>query len=387
LRRIFLFCFYLLVSGLACGLGEIVDAQTPPEGPREKAERELDKIKQQLDDRTNRIDSLTQQEQSAHRKTRSLREEMELLDAVSTRLARRDRNLNRQLNASEIKVEDFTKARMYREEVLSRVVRRLYVLKTASDIPENTLGSADGLRRRRFGQLVSQNQALLTKEIGDSLATWEGRHVELAQTHKEVKNAAAGKEKEKNRKGQQLAKAEREAFSYRQQREQEFDELENIQREAMILSDLIERLAALPSAQGGIDYDFPGWKGRLYWPLTGEVKSTVGRKIDPKYKTETYETGMFIAGTTGLMVVNAADGEVAFTGRRKGLGNVVIVGHGSGYFSIFAHLEDISVITGTMLRAGEQVGTAGDSHPRFGTGILFELRHNRDVLDPLEWLR
>jgi murein DD-endopeptidase MepM/ murein hydrolase activator NlpD len=276
---------------------------------------------------------------------------------------------------------------MYRQEVLSRVVRRLYMSKTVSDMPEHSLGTAEGLRLRRFGQLVSREQASLTQQIGDSLSAWEDKHVELTQTRQDVKNAAAGKEKEKNRKSQQLAKAEREAFSYRQQREQEFDELENIQREAMILSDLIERLAALPSVQAGIDYDFPGWKGRLHWPLSGAVKSTVGRKVDPRYKTETYETGMFIAGNAGIPVVNAADGEVAFTGRRKGLGNVVVVGHGSGYFSIFAHLEEISVISGTMLRAGEQVGTAGSSHPRFGTGVLFELRHNRDVLDPLEWLR
>ena len=47
----------------------------------------------------------------------------------------------------------------------------------------------------------------------------------------------------------------------------------------MILGELIDRLAQLPGVQEAIDYDFPGWKGRLHWPMTGEVKSTVGYSV------------------------------------------------------------------------------------------------------------
>ena len=86
-------------------------------------------------------------------------------------------------------------------------------------------------------------------------------------------------------------------------------------------------------------------------------------------------------------MVNAADGEVAYAGRRRGLGNVVVVGHGSGYFSVFAHLDEISVLTGRVVRAGDQIGTAGESHPRFGGGVMFELRNGKEILDPLEWLK
>jgi septal ring factor EnvC (AmiA/AmiB activator) len=66
---------------------------------------------------------------------------------------------------------------------------------------------------------------------------------------------------------------------------------------------------------------------------------------------------------------------------------VVIVGHGNDYFSVFAHLDHVAVIAGHVVYAGDQIGTVGSSHPRFGSGILFELRHGREVLDPLEWLK
>jgi len=165
------------------------------------------------------------------------------------------------------------------------------------------------------------------------------------------------------------------------------DDYEEIHREARILSELIDRLASLPGVQNAIDYDFPGWKGNLHWPLSGAVKSTVGKTIDPKYHTETFESGIFISGKPGAQVINAGDGEIAYAGRRRGLGNVVVVGHGSGYFSIFAHLGEIAVLNGQVVRAGEPIGTAGESHPRFGPGILFELRHEKEILDPLEWLK
>jgi murein DD-endopeptidase MepM/ murein hydrolase activator NlpD len=242
-------------------------------------------------------------------------------------------------------------------------------------------------RRHAFARVISAAHAQQLLAVSDSLTTAQSQKTELAQTREQVQASAAQKEKEKKTKERLLAKSEREAFGFRQRREQELDEIEEIQREALILGELIDRLASLPGVQDAIDYDFPGWQGRLHWPLTGNVKSTVGRKIDGKYQTETFETGVFIAGSPGSAVVNAADGEVAYAGRRRGLGNVVVVGHGQDYFSVFAHLGEIAVITGQVLRAGDPIGTAGESHPRYGAGVLFELRHHKDVLDPLEWLK
>jgi septal ring factor EnvC (AmiA/AmiB activator) len=223
--------------------------------------------------------------------------------------------------------------------------------------------------------------------LTDSLTGETGKFHTIKKTREQVRGAVADKKKKQLQAERQLAQSERQAFALRQQRSQELDEFERIQREAQLFSELIDRLAELPQVKEALDYDFPSWKGRVHWPLDGEVKSTVGRKIDREHQTETFETGIFIAGEPGAAVVNAADGEIAFAGRRKGLGNVVIIGHGSDYFSVIAHLDHISVIVGNVVYAGDQVGTVGSSHPRYGSGILFELRHGREVLDPLEWVR
>lgn len=353
----------------------------------QQAESELQKIKEQLEEKAENLGDLTEKEEHAQAKSRALREEMELLEEVKTRLRKKHRRLNKQYSTTEQLVHEFEEQHALRQEVLARTLATLYTSPALADPPGLSDGGSPVKRRRYFARLVSQAQADRVLQAEDSLAAWDKRRADLDDSRTRVQVATTQKEKEKLKKERLLAKSEREAFGYRQRREQELDEIEQIQREALILAELIDRLATLPGVQDAVDYDFPGWKGRLHWPLAGEVKSTVGNRINPKYKTETIETGIFISGKPGEPVVNAADGEIAYAGRRRGLGNVVVVGHGSGYFSVYAHLGEISVITGRVVRAGDQIGTAGESHPRFGSGVIFELRNSKEILDPLEWLK
>ena len=374
----------ILITGV---LSSLALGQAPPNLDRRQAESELQKVKEQLQRKTDSLAVLTKREEQAQAKSRALREEMELLEEVRQRLQEKYRLLDREYSTSDRQVRELEERYAYRQEVLARMLgslARSKSLSTQSDIPT----TSSGLERRRFfARLVAQAQAGVLMANADSLEVWQGRRAGLAQSRTKVEAAATGKEKEKQRRESLAAKSEREAFAYRQQREQQLDDLEQVQREALLLAELIDRLTALEHAQGAVDYDFPGWKGRLHWPLAGTVKSTVGTRIDPRYGTQTSETGIFIAGPPGRQVVNAADGEVVYVGRQRGLGNLVIVGHGSGYFSIFAHLGETSVLEGQVVRAGDPVGTAGVNHPRYGAGVLFELRHEKEVLDPLEWLK
>lgn len=367
-------------------LTAVAGAQSGPPADQQDMKQQLENIEKKLGDKTAAIEDLAEKEKKAHAKARALREEMEITAKVKARLDQTSQQLGRQYTAAERRVRQLQERQLFRQEVLARTLRNLYTSRPIPGTGERIgVGSSFG-HRQLYAQKISAAQAGQIENCTDSLTAEDRQRIELADTRHQVQAAAAKKDKEREQTQRLLAKSDREAFSYRQQRTQELDEIEDIQREALILGELIDRLAELPGVREALDYDFPGWKGRLQWPLTGEVKSTVGWKVDGKYQTETYETGMFIAGPAGSAVVNAADGEVAYAGRRRGLGNVVVVGHGMEYFSVFAHLGEMSVIVGQVLRAGDRVGTAGESHPRFGAGVLFELRHKKEVLDPLEWL-
>ena len=78
--------------------------------------------------------------------------------------------------------------------------------------------------------------------------------------------------------------------------------------------------------------------------------------------------------------------DVLYTGSMRGLGKLVIVDHGSGYLTIYANLEQITVSTGQTLDAGSIVGRAGEAGDEGGSQVHFEIRKSTDSLDPLYWL-
>ncbi len=364
------------------------NAQTADPADHREAQQALENIEKQLEETTTQIEDLRQREKDAISKARALREEIEITDQVRTKLDRRYNQISRQLSTHEKQIRKLEEWNLVQQEILSRILATSYKKRTWSADQGHPLGiPSEDLRRLTLARHATAAQGEFCEALADSLAGETGRYHTLRNTQEQVRGAVADKNKVKEQAERQLAQSERQAFAIRQQRAQELDEFERIQREAQMFAELIDRLTELPEVRRVLDYDFPAWKGRVHWPLEGEVKSTVGRKIDRQRLTETFETGMFIAGEPGAAVVNAADGEVAFAGRRRGLGNVVIVGHGSDYFSVFAHLDHVAVIVGAVVYAGDEIGTVGNSHPRFGPGILFELRHGREVLDPLEWLK
>lgn len=364
-----------------------VPAQTQKDVLRRQAEQELKVLQQDLEHQADSLDKLTRREEEAQVRSRALREEVELLDKVRARLENKYRRLGREFSTCSQRVRQLEQARVLRQEILGRTIVSLQRAQVATTLER--FSGIETNRRRFFGQLVSEalsNQVNATK---DSLNDWQGRSAGLAQDQQLVKTAIVGKEKEKGGKERLVARTEREAFGYRQKREHQLIEIEEKQRAAMMLAELVDRLIDLPGIQKIIDYDFPGWKGRLHWPLKGQVQSVAGLDVAPPPQARGRNTpgGIFISGTSGTTVVNAADGEVAFAGRRRGLGNVVIMAHGGDYFSVFAHLGDLAVLVGQTISAGEPIGVAGSSHPHFGSGVLLELRHIKEPLDPLEWLR
>jgi murein hydrolase activator len=134
---------------------------------------------------------------------------------------------------------------------------------------------------------------------------------------------------------------------------------------------------AVPHGKSG----FARNKGALPWPIQGEVVARFGRIVHPLYQTITMNNGIDIRSSSGGPVRCVADGAVIYTGSMRGLGRIVIVDHGSGYFSIYARLETIATVTGTKIFAGSSLGSIGG-----GGEVHFEIRLSTESLDPYLWL-
>lgn len=128
----------------------------------------------------------------------------------------------------------------------------------------------------------------------------------------------------------------------------------------------------------------------LFLPLTdftpARTGASVGNKMNPFYKVGAYHSGLDIVAHAGDSVVAAADGIVSKVIRsRKGQGNVVVIDHGNGYSTKYAHLEDIRTAAGRKVVRGSLVGHVGVSGNSFAPHLHYEVIKDTVSLDPLHY--
>lgn len=115
-----------------------------------------------------------------------------------------------------------------------------------------------------------------------------------------------------------------------------------------------------------------------------QTGASVGSKINPFYKVPMPHNGLDLLAHSGEPVHSAADGVVTEVVRsRKGLGNVVVVDHGGGYRTRYAHLADIEVVRGRVVKRGTRLGYVGVSGNSFAPHLHYEVLKDTLVLDPV----
>ena len=129
----------------------------------------------------------------------------------------------------------------------------------------------------------------------------------------------------------------------------------------------------------------------LPWPIQGKVLSQFGKEYRSDLNTWIFRDGIKISGTAGAAVRASAQGSVIYAGPFRSYGNVVIMDHGRGFFTIYGFLKEMRVAVGDKVDLQGIVGTVGrDTQASSGTGqhvVYFEIRQGTTAVDPLDWLK
>ena len=131
--------------------------------------------------------------------------------------------------------------------------------------------------------------------------------------------------------------------------------------------------------------------GRLDWPVDGEILYRFGPERRPN-GTILRWNGVGIRAAPGSPVRVVRDGIVVLAGPFEGYGPTVIVSHGEGFYTLYLYLQEIGVVEGRTVRAGQVVGTVGGSETPEGPHLEFQLRApvgggTPQAQDPMVWLR
>ena len=224
----------------------------------------------------------------------------------------------------------------------------------------------------RFEELDQQNR-MRHRELKLELE-------KVAAVEREMAKEKARAERARNEKIDLIEKIR----STRELRKQMISDLE---RTARSLEEMLERFRSQAElGEKGGSRGFSRWKGNLPYPAPGVVMRGFGIVEDPEFHTILFRKGIEIEADPGESVIAVEAGEVIYSGWFEGYGNMIIIDHGDGYYTLSARLRNILKKVGDVVEAKEVIGQVAGSGMWGEGGLYFEIRRYGQPLDPEEWL-
>ena len=391
----------LAVLSAAAALGVAGAAWSAPADEKAGVDQRLDRARDRLDQTKSRESVLTGEVQGYTERIRALEARLEPLRERSARLdaelaelrARLDR-LTRRLATEQSRLADARVELAFRERVLGGRLRALYarddpdpvlVLLESGSLSE-AVATADVLeviagRDRDLAQAVRTyaDEVERTRdaiaEVRAEVAVSEARAEAVARR---ARAAKAGLEREEAGVERLLAGRQALLDSVRGDRKDIEAEARNLEKRSAALAAKIRRAQGLPPS-GSVAVGPPSSAG-LVWPVSGPITSGFGPRWGRMHE------GLDIAGSSGTPIAAAATGTVISAGWSGGYGNLVVLDHGNGLSTAYAHMSSIAVSSGQTVPQGSAVGGMGTTGHSTGVHLHFEVRVNGAAVNPLGYL-
>ncbi|NQU68529.1 MAG: peptidoglycan DD-metalloendopeptidase family protein [Candidatus Marinimicrobia bacterium] len=258
----------------------------------------------------------------------------------------------------------------------------------------------DMVYRIKYLEILKDREGVLSNSIETTIIDLETENVKYEKELADKKKLREEKEREiKNlqsdihRRNEYLATVQSERavlqgkLSQKQAQfhamEEMIEKLLNDKQAAKIREEELIRMRALQNmATTG---NFSTLRGKLPWPVTGKVISHFGMRKNAQLNTITENPGIDISAPAGTEVSSVLDGIVTKITFLRGFGNVIIVDHGGGYQTVYAHVDQIRVSEKEYISAGSIIAeiAKNGSEPE---ELHFEIYGNNEKLDPEKWL-
>ena len=122
------------------------------------------------------------------------------------------------------------------------------------------------------------------------------------------------------------------------------------------------------------------------WPTKGWVSSRFGYRISPFTNEKEFHSGLDISSRMGTPIISPSDGVVASIGKSYGYGNTIIINHGYGLKTKYAHLDKSLVKKGEAVKRGQQIALMGNSGRSTGPHLHYEVQLKGVPVNPLRYI-
>jgi len=375
--------------------GFLALTQTIPSSEIDERERELREIRERLVECRNEKRRLETREASLLEKMEALDQELNLTHRMLSELKGKEKRTESEMGATEERRKDTERRLKKKREVFQRRLVTIYKRGKLNpwEILLGTRSFTDGLRRMKYLTLIARQDQRVCDEIISLRARLAEDGRTLASKLDELRTVREEAEAEEKNLGKDKREKRRLLTTIRSKKEEQEKIAKELREAEKRLGKLIEDLERKRREElerlgrpEGVHY-FETNKGSLMWPTEGDVVSNFGKRLHPKYPVKTWNNGIDIRAPMQAPVIVVGDGVVAYADRFLGYGEIALIDHGAGFYTLYAHLSQTLVKVGDEVKQGDLIARVGETGSLEGPVLHFELRVDGRPVDPLPWLR
>ena len=372
-----------LVTGLIAGLAYSASADRDLDGIKKKIESEKRVLSQVKKKESSVIESLSQVEIELDRKNKQLKQSTSRLDFVVSEIHKKQAETVRLRESLE-----------QRKAYLARRADALYRWQRGASpfmILNGDLSLSSLLKRRFYLQSTVAFDRELVQQLNEQATRQETLTQELARKRQDV-DAQRRELAEVKEAVQKDAQKKRELLaSVREEKESRQRALKDLEQAALRLQKMIEELARRSAGKSSKEVPagsgLETMRGKLEWPVKGQVIGGFGKTKHHEFSTEVFRKGLEFEAPVGEEIRAVEKGKIVFADRFSGYGKMLIIDHGDRYYTVYAHLSDFLKKSGDSVKRGEAVALVGDSESLVGSKLYFEMRKDGRSIDPTPWFQ
>ena len=351
---------------------------------------EVDDKRAELNEVQSQMQKMQERKEKARQKAEAASVGLEEIQTRINQLQGQARELQGKSDALQAKIND-NKAKLAQKQaevdkrkiIYSKRLRQIYMNGQVNylDVLLGARDFSDFASRMYLLQKIISSDIEMLQQLQKAEAEVRERQEQLDIEMRDIEVAKAELEAKRSR--AKRLKEQRSYMLYKAQEEEQQSQSE-YERLLAISENITAMLRNMES--GGGSSSGGGGTGRFIWPCRGEITSYFGWRTHPIFGTTKYHSGMDIAVDYGTPILAADSGTVIYSGWLGGYGYAVMIDHGSGLVTLYAHNQSLNVYEGQYVTKGTCIAYAGSTGYSTGPHCHFEVRLHGEVTEPLNYL-
>ncbi len=352
-------------------------------GTPEELQQKQQELQQKIEETSQALSQKKAEESAAVKELKQLNNVLSTtekqLKNTESKLAATEQEL-KQIEAEIVQTEDKLNTNF---NILGERLKTMYVQGDVHilEVLLNSASITDFLTRWDLFCRIADSNTQLIEGIKDELTKYQEQQKLVSQK----KEMLASLKEEQSTKKKELAVATSRQQTLVKQIQQDKASIEAMLNELEAESARIE--AELKKLLSGDDTVYG--TGKMIWPAPGysRITSQYGMRRHPILKVNKMHTGIDIGAPQGAKVIAADDGKVIEAGWRGSYGQVVMINHGNGIVTLYAHLSAYMVKAGDIVVKGQKIAEVGSTGMSTGPHLHFEVRKNGSTVNPLNYVK